>query len=270
MIVKLPAWIYQQFDADYALPVPGEGYGGWKSVDVEMDLARTALVSMHAWGGSVMGQFPGLDRCVEYRPRSFEIMRTQFPPLLRAAREAPLTVIHVVGGGPYYRKYPGFQKTLALMSPSAAPIPASGAPEDPLIQKLVALKSELSFVGAHNAADAAAARQVVDFGAGAEPVGDEYIAEDSAQLHAVCRHLGISHLIYIGFAINWCILLSPGGMADMSRKGYFCSAVRQAVTAVENKESARTEAHKEEGLWRTALAFGLVFDAEALIAAWTP
>jgi hypothetical protein len=56
-------------------------------------------------------------------------------------------------------------------------------------------------------------------------------------------------------------------MADMSRRGLMCSAVRQAVTAVENKETARRELGKELGLWRVALAFGFVFDVDDLVGA---
>ncbi|MBI1929948.1 hypothetical protein HYR99_37565 [Candidatus Poribacteria bacterium] len=46
-----------------------------------------------------------------------------------------------------------------------------------------------------------------------------------------------------------------------------CSAFRQAVTAVENKETARAELCKEIGLWRVALAFGFVFDVDTFIGA---
>jgi nicotinamidase-related amidase len=204
---------------------------------------------------------------VEYRPRAFEIMRTQFSPLLQAARQANVAVIHVTGCGSYYQNYPGFQKTLDLMPPTAQPVSEPRAPADPLLEKISAMKDQYSFVGAHNLADVSAGFKTLDFGEETKPAGDEYIVENGGQLNAVCQHLGISHLIYMGFAINWCILMSPGGMMDMSRKGYFCSAIRQAVTAVENQESARTEAHKEEGLWRTALAFGLVFDADAVMGA---
>ncbi len=56
-------------------------------------------------------------------------------------------------------------------------------------------------------------------------------------------------------------------MRDMARRWYLCSVIRQATTAVENKESARTEAHKEVGLWRVSTGYGFVFDAEPFIAA---
>jgi hypothetical protein len=71
----------------------------------------------------------------------------------------------------------------------------------------------------------------------------------------------------MGFAVNWCLLMSPGGMLDMSRRGYLCSVVRQATTAVENGQTARQETCKELALWRVAVAFGFVFDATDLIEA---
>jgi hypothetical protein len=93
------------------------------------------------------------------------------------------------------------------------------------------------------------------------------VAENAEQLFALCKEKHINHLIYAGFAINWCLLLSPGGMADMSKRGLMCSALRQAVTAVENRETAREEWCKEIALWRVALAFGFVFDVGDLCAA---
>ncbi len=46
-----------------------------------------------------------------------------------------------------------------------------------------------------------------------------------------------------------------------------CSALRQAVTAVENKETVRGELCKHIALWRVALAFGFVFDVDDFVAA---
>jgi hypothetical protein len=56
-------------------------------------------------------------------------------------------------------------------------------------------------------------------------------------------------------------------MAEMSAHGVMCSAFRQATTAVENRETARTEAGKENALWRVALAFGFVFNVDDFVAA---
>ncbi len=53
----------------------------------------------------------------------------------------------------------------------------------------------------------------------------------------------------------------------MSRLGYRCSCLKEAVTAVESKESVEGELHKQEALWRTSLMFGYVHSVEDFIAA---
>jgi nicotinamidase-related amidase len=135
------------------------------------------------------------------------------------------------------------------------------------MERLKTFRSEHVFVGAHNAEDTRKGFARLDFAPQAAPLGEEGIAENGSQLFGLCREKGINHLIYMGFAINWCLLLSPGGMADMSQRGFMCSAIRQAVTAVENKETSREEWCKEIGLWRVALAFGFVFDREDIMTA---
>ncbi|MCC6155535.1 MAG: hypothetical protein IT367_17330 [Candidatus Hydrogenedentes bacterium] len=52
----------------------------------------------------------------------------------------------------------------------------------------------------------------------------------------------------------------------MNQRGVLCSAIRQAVVAIESKESAENQFAKELALWRVALLFGFVFDADDLIS----
>lgn len=257
--MRLTARYYQQFDADYSRDVPAEGYGGWQTAPVELDLSRTALVLMHAWDAGSRAQFPGWYRAVEYLPRANAIASTVLPRLLSAARACGMALFHVVGGGEYYKDCPGYRRALALAGPQPA-LPQI-EPDDSL-RALQRFRAARVFVGAHNEADVAAGFARLDFHPQARPAGDEGVAENDAQLFALCRERGVNHLIYAGFAINWCLLMSPGGMLDMSRRGFMCSAFHQAVTAVENRESARLELHKEEALWRVALAFGFVFDVD--------
>ena len=260
--ITLNAQYYQQFDADEALDVPGEGYGGWQTAPVELDLDHTALVVMHAWETGTRAQYPGWYRAVEYIPRAQHIAQNVFPGLLGAARANGLTLLHVVGGGDYYKNYPGYLRARQLAGPALAPQQVT---PDAALQQLRQFRSQHVFVGAHNAGDVARGFEQLDFVAEARPLGDEGVAENGGQLLALCQAAGVNHLIYAGFAINWCLLMSPGGMVDMSRHGVMCSALRQAVTAVENRESARGEGHKEEGLWRVALSFGFVFDVDDLV-----
>lgn len=263
--IQLPANYYQQFDADYSLDVPGEGYGGWKRAEVEISAEHTAVVVMHAWDCGTYEEFPGWYRSVEYIPRSQEICRTVFPGLLSAVRESPLPLFHVVGGGSYYKELPGYRKAVELAGPEPHGPPS--VEPDPVLDELRKFKQENVLIGPRNRDDVSRGFEKVGFPTEAKPVGDEGVAENAHQLFALCKDAGVNHLIYAGFAINWCLLLSPGGMADLSKRGVMCSALRQAVTAVENKETARQELCKEIGLWRVALAFGFVFDVDDFVGA---
>ena len=53
----------------------------------------------------------------------------------------------------------------------------------------------------------------------------------------------------------------------MSRKGIMCSAIEEAVTAIENKETAREETAKKIALWRVALLFGFVYEKKDFVNA---
>jgi hypothetical protein len=255
---NLRAHYYEQFDADLSLDVPGEGYGGWKTT--EIDPGRAGLVVMHAWDTGTPAQYPGWHRCVEYIPRANAICQEIFPRLLGEVRAAGFPLIHVVGGGKYYQHLPGYQRAVSLAPPPAEVRPR--AVSDPALDELHRFRSDNVFVGKHNQADVQRGFEHIDFMPQARPQGEEGVAENGDQLCALANEAGVNHLIYCGFAINWCLLLSPGGMWDMSSRGFLCSAIRQATTAVENRESARQELCKELGLWRVALAFGFVLDLD--------
>jgi len=256
---------YQQFDADFSLDVPAEGYGGWQKEEIEISWEHTALVVMHAWDAGTREQFPGWHRAVEYLPRSHEICDTVLSRLLSAARESGFRLFHVVGGGDYYKHLPGYQRVLDLAgTPSDK---KEQIQSDSVLDKLRRFREDHVFVGARNREDVHRGFEHLDFPESARPEGDEEIAENGHQLFALCKEYQINHLIYTGFAINWCLLLSPGGMAEMSSHGILCSTIPEATTAVENKETAREEICKKVALWRVALAFGFLFSAEDVVEA---
>jgi hypothetical protein len=264
--VRLNAHYYQQFDADVARDVPAEAYGGWKQAEVPLAPDHTALVVMHAWDCGTPEQFPGWRRAVEYYPRARQILADVFPPLLAAVRASPVRVYHVVGGGrDYYSHLPGFRRAQSLAAD--ATIMPRAVPADPVYAALEKFRREHVFVGERNRRDVTAGFAQLGFAPEAMPTGDEGVAEDGAQLGALCRADGVNHLVYVGFAINWCLLMSPGGMVDMRRLGCLCSTIREAVTAVENRETARDEREKQQALWRVALEFGFVFDLADFVAA---
>ena len=174
-------------------------------------------------------------------------------------------MFHVVGGGDYYKNCPGYRMARELAGDS--PRPLEQVKSDPHLNRLRRFRAENVFVGKRNAEDVKCGSARIDFAPQARPRNDEGVAEDGHQLFALCKHFGVNHLVYAGFAINWCLLMSPGGMLEMSRRGIMCSALRQAVTAVENKETARHELAKKIGLWRVALAFGFIVNVDDFVAA---
>lgn len=263
--MNLTARLYRQFDADPGMDVPAEGYGGWTEVPVTLAPAHTALVVMHAWDGRRPGEFPGWERAVEYLPRSREILDTVFPRLLAAVRGSPLPVIHVAGGSTYYRQHPGFLRARALAGES--PTEGRVAQPDEAWRAQQALRAAEGFPGAHNQPDIDAAFALLDFAPQARPLADEAVVEDAHQLASVCRELGVNHLVYAGFALNWCLLMAPGGMVEMARRGAICSTIAEAVTAVENRETARAQLEKQQALWRVSVEFGFVFGLEEFLSA---
>lgn len=261
--MKLPARLYRQFDADYRRAVPAAGYAGWHTVTAELAPAHTALVIMHAWDCGTPDAFPGWRRAVEYTPRAEKILREVFPPLLSAVRASPLPVFHVVGGRDYYSHLPGFEHV--RRNPAPPPLPP--VKPDPIYQKLRELRAAQGSPGTHNRADIAAGFLQLNFAPQARPLDNEGIAENGDQLAALCRAHHINHLVYVGFALNWCILMSPGGMVDMGRHGCLCSTIVEATTAVENHETAPAEREKAQALWRVALEFGFVFSLSDFLKA---
>jgi hypothetical protein len=263
--MKLQADYYQQFDADYARAVPAEGFGGWQRDSVEIDPARTAVVVMHAVEHGPRSQYPGLYACCDEVPRTMAVTDSVLARLLPAVRRSPLQLFHVAGGRAMAAGCPGYARAEALAG--AELVRDFCAVGDHSYEALRAFRRDRAFPGAHNQADCAAAGAAARFPESAAPEGDEGVAVTTRQLAALAADAGVNHLIYAGFNINWCILMSEGGMVEMNRLGYVCSAFRQAVTGVENRESARQELGKELGLWRVSVEYGLVFDVHDFVAA---
>ncbi len=266
--MKIKANYYQEFDADYSLDVPAEGYGGWKKAEIEISPEHTAVVVMHAWDCGTYEEFPGWWRCVEYIPRANEICRTVMPRLLSAVRAGGIKLFHVVGGGDYYKHLPGYKMAVELAGPE--PPRPEYIQGDPVRNALREFRARHVHVGEHNKPDVDRGFARLDFAKQTRPQDDEGVAENAHQLFGLCKHYGVNHLIYTGFAVNWCLLMSPGGMIDMSRRGLMCSVIKEATTACENKESARGELNKQEALWRISVAFGFVFDLEDFLEAIKP
>jgi hypothetical protein len=261
----IEAQYYQHFDADFSRPVPEETMGGWKKKLLNFSRDNTAIVSMHVWNGQTPQVYGGWWRCAPWLRRATQITTSLFPQLFSAIRNSDIPLFHIAGGpNGYWKKYPGYQYTLSICPDSAK---LGQVASDPLRDEILKFKSDHAIVGRENIKDVEKAFSELDFAPQAAPLDNEPIVENSDQLFALCRAKNINHLIYCGFCLNWCLLLSPGGMAEISKYGILCSTISQATTAVENRTSAADEREKESALWRVALEYGFVFDFDDIITA---
>jgi len=262
--ITVPTWYYAHFGADYSLDVPAQGFGGWKKADLPLCPAHTALCVMHAWDCPDRSQVPGIYSAVEYLPRAAEILKKNMPSLIGAFRDAGIQVIHVESGE-YVEKYDEYHRTMKRIRgklPKERKLPRPKP--DAATRALGEFRMAHVHPGTGNLADIAAAGKMRDIHPSARPLPGEYMVTQSDELQAVCALHGVNHLIYAGFAINYCLLMSPGGMLDMSRRGFLCSAVREATTAVECDFSAGDETAKRLALWNVGLSFGFVYEQNDL------
>jgi len=249
------------------------GFKGWgESVEIDVSAGETALIPMHIWNIGFSPELPfspegpagGVMKMLEWASRSVPIIKNEIPPILNAARKAGINVIHVASSEQYALKYNGYLKTKELAGPEQSGLPR--APRHNETKPPDDRKIDLLF-GEDFSKDSVFYNPRIDFPEPAKPLDDEYVVVTTRQLNEVLREHGIWNLIYIGFAINWCLWFSPCGMTDMSRLGYRCSCIEEAVTAVENRETVKGELNKKQALWRTSLMFGYIHHAEDFISA---
>ena len=88
---------------------------------------------------------------------------------------------------------------------------------------------------------------VFDMGSSVTVRDGDIVVASGDQLHDLCEERGILHLLYAGFATNWCILNRDYGVVDMSTRGYDIIIMRDATEGVEFPDTL-------EGRWATELA----------------
>lgn len=62
---------------------------------------------------------------------------------------------------------------------------------------------------------------------------EDYVIATGDQLHDLCTELGVFHILFAGFATNWCILNRDYGVVHMRARGYNTMLMRDATEGVE-------------------------------------
>ena len=201
---------------------------------------------------------------MEWVPRTMDLVTNRLPPLVGAARQARLQIVHVTMGNWYARQYPQRQRSIAEVGPPPAP-QLDPLPEDPQ-GDWHAARFKRVFRPAERPPGSPDTEETL-FPPGLEPRDNDLVCAQTWELHRLLSARGIISLIYAGWALNWCLWFSECGMNDMQRLRYRVFAVRGACVAIENAESAEAEGHLEYAYWMTSAKFGDLFDSQELCSA---
>ena len=272
-VIRVPWHIYRHFPADFSRwNEAAAGFRGWESEVRELDLDRCCLVLMHfpgrgltpetEWGPDCRN--PGALGTVEWVPRTMDVVTFRMPRLLKAAREAGLLVAHVSGSpgtGPVWEE--------SLKEAGDPPPPDPDTIQRDERRWARHMRDVFDLPRDNQAAIHAEAPEILgsDRYDILEPRPGDICAAYSWQLHRLLENREVDHIIYCGWALNWCLWFSPCGMSDMSRKGYLCSAVRGGCVAIENRESAVGEKNLQYAYWKTSTMFGYIFDLHEVTTA---
>ncbi|MCP4782590.1 MAG: isochorismatase family protein [Fuerstiella sp.] len=216
---------------------PGEEWveknTGYAHLDWEVTLSRVALVLVDVWDRHYIE---------DTESRSEEIVQQKIRPLLNASRRAGVEIIHAPSPreARLYKawnqqRYPVQESSLRVPQPAAkseltwppvefrskaGPYKKYARPFEPMAAvRLERLKG-------------------MRIHPDVEPVGDEVVVANGAELHQYCREKGILFLIYLGFNTNACILTRDYGTLEMGKRGYEIIILRDCTTAMESFETA--------------------------------
>jgi nicotinamidase-related amidase len=187
--------------------------------------AQTALVLVDVWATHYIDS---------WLTRAADITREKIVPMMTAARQAGVLVVHAPSPFVVQRHHPE-----AMPSPSPVPSGEDWPPAD--------------FRGIYRAGGfgrqaeprlAAAHRRYeteLKIAAIAAPQETDEIIADEQQLHELLKDRGILHLVYAGFATNWCVTGRDYGVISMNARGYNIILVRDATAGIEFHDTIEAE-----------------------------
>lgn len=208
----------------YFQDAPAEGLS-WReehfirrSVDFDLPVQQTALVLVDLWDNHFIES---------WLERAEKVTKESVVPVIDAVREAQMLVVHA----PSPSVTPAYSDHVARHAPTS-PTAAPSEPAWPPPEFCARQGEYAAFRGPRSQPPG-----IPHLEMGMTPHvtvrDDEEVVESGAQLHALCRNRGILHLIYAGFATNWCILNRDYGMRSMARYGYNLVLLREATMGVE-------------------------------------
>lgn len=219
-----------------------------RETDMSLPVEQTALVLVDTWDNHFI---------TSWLERAVTVMREAVVPALEAARSTRMLVVHAPSPRvtPSYPGHMARHRTVVADAPSWPPA------------AFHARQGQFeAFRGPR-----AQPPGVPDVTIGMSPLIDvrdnEELLETGEQLHELCEKREILHLIYAGFATNWCILGRNYGMRAMAARGYNLILLREATTGVEYPDTLDGSMATELAIREAETQLGFSVDNEGFLAA---
>ncbi|MEW6754135.1 MAG: isochorismatase family protein [Candidatus Latescibacterota bacterium] len=229
-ILTLPCRYYRVY-TDLSVPCHEANFG-FVERTLPLPVAQTALVLVDVWATHYV------DSWLE---RASRVTRERLVPLLKAVRGAGVTVIHAPSPYVVERHHPD-----SMPPPSSAPAPP-GSPSPcwpPPAFRGIYRTGEYAPFGRDQEPRLPLAyaryESELKIAAPAAPLPGEPIIATGPQLHEELARRGILHLLYAGFATNWCVIGRDYGIIAMNDRGYNVVLVRDATTGIEFHDTVET------------------------------
>lgn len=99
------------------------------------------------------------------------------------------------------------------------------------------------------------------------PHDDEFVVASGEQLHRLCRHRKLLHLLFCGFATNMCVLHRDYGIIALSQRGYNCVLLRDATIGIEAAHTYANQLQTNAAIVQVELLWGVSSLASHVIGA---
>lgn len=226
-------------------------------VDWQMDPSEAGLVLVDCWDRHPI---------VNHLERVVQICRERIVPVVNACRSAGVAVIH----GPSMPQARTHEQWTKYASDAELFPRAGEAPEWPPQEFRKKSGDYAQFdKPAEPVRDAwieeyMDGRKIIEM---LDPLPEDFVIATGEQLHRLCRHRGIVHLFYCGFAANMCVMMRDYGMREFNRRGYNLVILRDATTAIEAATTVDDLALTEAAIVEVEMLLGFSITSTELVTA---
>jgi len=205
-----------------------------REIFMPLPVEETAFILVDLWN---------LHFCESWLERAKRVTVEAVVPALEAARRIGLTIVHAPSP-PVAQQYPQLARH--------KPPPRASAPSWPPAEFRRREGEYVAFRGPRDQPPGIGIHweplaPKLGMSSAIEVLEDDEVIATGQQLHDLLEARGILHLIYCGFATNWCIMHRDYGLRAMRDRGYNLILLRDATTGVEYPDTL-------ERLWVTEVA----------------